>query len=76
MTMYPKEVRKLVTFIAKRLQNESKKGSLLCRLNNPIERASVYTGINKATIKTWINDTTGTVNEKNTKAEHFKKLRK
>lgn len=72
VNMYTKEVRKLVTFIAKRLHNEAKKGSLLCKLNNHIERTSVYTGIKKRTIDKWIKEKTPEVKE--TKTNHFKKL--
>ena len=70
--MYTKEVRKLVTCIAKRLQNEAKKGSLLLKIDKPFERASLYTGINTTTIKRWTKDPNG--KEKETKEKQFKKL--
>ena len=70
--MYTKEVRKLVTCIAKRLQNEAKKGSLLLKIDKPFERASLYTGINTTTIKRWIKDPNG--KDKETEEKQFKKL--
>jgi hypothetical protein len=55
VNMYSKEIENIVTFLYQRLQNESKKGSLLCNLKKPIERASFYTGIKTSTVKYWIN---------------------
>ena len=72
VNMYTKEVRNLVTFIAKRLHNEAKKGSLLCKLNQHIERTSIYTGISKGTISKWMKEPTQEVKE--TKTNHFKNL--
>ncbi len=70
--MYTKEVKQLVIFIAKRLQNEAKKGTLLTKINKPFERASIYTNIGKTTIQKWIKNPNG--KDKETKEKTFKKL--
>ena len=67
--MYTKEVRKLVLSKAKRLQNEAKKGSLLLKIDKPLERSSLYIGISLTTIKKWTKDPNG--KEKETKEKLY-----
>ena len=52
--MYSKEVKDIVLKVYKNLKRESSKGSLFCKVKNPIGRTSCYTGIGRSTIKRWL----------------------
>lgn len=58
--MYNKQIKKVIIKLYKNLVREQQKGSLLCSLNKPVERASMLTGLKRQTIKRWIKEGTET----------------
>ena len=54
--MYSKETKDIIVKLLQSLKKEKQKGSPLISLNDPVERAHVYTGISRSALRTWINE--------------------
>ena len=74
--MYSKETKAIIVKLLKNLKREKQKGTPLISLNDPIERAHVYTGISTSALRTWIDmdDTPAKTPAKNKKRGPKEKL--
>ena len=54
--MYSKETKTVLLTLYKNLVREQKKGSLLCSINKPLERASTLTGLSLTNIRKWVTE--------------------
>ena len=55
LTKRPCTAKAIIVRLLKNLKRENQKGTPLISLNDPIERAHVYTGISKTALRSWIN---------------------
>ena len=54
--MYSKETKDIISKLLSCLKKEQQKGTPLISLQDPIERAHVYTGISKPSLRRWLQE--------------------
>ena len=54
--MYSKETKDIISKLLSCLKKEQQKGTPLISLQDPIERAHVYTGISKQSLRRWLQE--------------------